>query len=223
MSLYLSHLRLSDSPPMQAVASLLSPAGDGARCSAHHKLVWAAFSDAPDRQRDFLWRAMGKRDFLTLSARPPVQTDLFQPHEVKDFAPCLARGETVEFLLRANATRMKKEGRNRVDVVMDALYALPPDKRRRERLSVATREAEAWLMRQGEQAGFHPQSVTVEHYRTEVLPDARGRTRGRPQFGILDLKGTLRVDDPDRLVGKLEAGFGRAKAFGCGLMLIRRA
>ncbi|MDX2120628.1 MAG: type I-E CRISPR-associated protein Cas6/Cse3/CasE, partial [Gemmatimonadota bacterium] len=43
------------------------------------------------------------------------------------------------------------------------------------------------------------------------------------QIGVLDLEGTLYVTDPSAFLGALGAGFGRAKAFGCGLMLIRRA
>ena len=43
------------------------------------------------------------------------------------------------------------------------------------------------------------------------------------QFGILDLTGLLEVTDPPLFLSHLAAGFGRAMAFGCGLMLIRRA
>ncbi|WP_243641924.1 type I-E CRISPR-associated protein Cas6/Cse3/CasE [Rhodovulum steppense] len=45
----------------------------------------------------------------------------------------------------------------------------------------------------------------------------------QPQFGILDLEGRIEVTDPEALLARLARGFGRAKAFGCGLMLIRRA
>jgi CRISPR system Cascade subunit CasE len=31
------------------------------------------------------------------------------------------------------------------------------------------------------------------------------------------------VDDPSRFLVSIQRGFGAAKAFGCGLMLIRRA
>ena len=33
----------------------------------------------------------------------------------------------------------------------------------------------------------------------------------------------IEVTDPPAFLARLAAGFGRAKAFGCGLMLIRRA
>ena len=43
------------------------------------------------------------------------------------------------------------------------------------------------------------------------------------KLGLLDLSGTLRVSDPATFAARLGQGFGRARAFGCGLMLIRRA
>lgn len=51
-----------------------------------------------------------------------------------------------------------------------------------------------------------------------------GRGGAAPmRVGVLDMEGVLEVRDPERLVAALGAGFGRAKAFGCGLMLVRRA
>jgi CRISPR system Cascade subunit CasE len=43
------------------------------------------------------------------------------------------------------------------------------------------------------------------------------------KIGVLDFEGVLEVTDPDRFVDAVAQGFGRAKGFGCGLMLIRRA
>jgi CRISPR system Cascade subunit CasE len=40
---------------------------------------------------------------------------------------------------------------------------------------------------------------------------------------VLDFEGVLEVTDPVRFLAALANGFGRARAFGCGLMLIRRA
>lgn len=49
------------------------------------------------------------------------------------------------------------------------------------------------------------------------------RSRRDARIGVLDFDGELEVLDPERFVAALAVGFGRAKAFGCGLMLIRRA
>jgi CRISPR system Cascade subunit CasE len=43
------------------------------------------------------------------------------------------------------------------------------------------------------------------------------------EFSALDLSGVLEVQDGEPFLAALLSGFGKAKAFGCGLMLIRRA
>ncbi|TCP41356.1 type I-E CRISPR-associated protein Cas6/Cse3/CasE [Rhodovulum marinum] len=223
MSLYLSRIRLSRSPSAQALSGLLMPTEAGPRRSAHHGLLWAAFADGPNRRRDFLWREERDGTFLTLSERPPLAMDLFEPHEVKEFAPVLAPGQMLDFVLRANATRTKRDGKRRVDVVMDALHAIPQGARAAARMGVAGREGAAWLARQGEAAGFKVVRAAAGDYSTVALSDHRGPRKGQPQFGILDLEGRIEVTDPDAFLARLARGFGRAKAFGCGLMLIRRA
>ena len=42
-------------------------------------------------------------------------------------------------------------------------------------------------------------------------------------FSTLDFDGILTVNDPAAFLLALSRGFGAAKAYGCGLMLIRRA
>lgn len=222
MTLYLSKLRFSRSPSAQALASLLNPIDTGARLSAHHKLLWSAFADGPERARDFLWREAGQGEFLTLSARPPGAHDLFEPPQVKLFAPTLGAGDRLRFTLRANATRKKRDGK-RVDVVMDALFATPSGARAEERMAVASVEGAAWLSRQGAKAGFTVLDARAEDYRAQALEGYRGPRKGQPQFGILDLVGHIEITDPEAFLAQLSSGFGRAKAFGCGLMLVARA
>jgi CRISPR system Cascade subunit CasE len=224
MTLLLSHIRLARSPAAQALAPLLTPVDPAARRSAQHNLLWSVFSDGPDRRRDFLWREERDNSFLTLSSRPPAQTDLFQPHHIRDFAPVLAPGDRLDFQLRCNATRQKRgENPQRVDVVMDALSSVPAQDRATHRMALASQEGKAWLMRQGEKAGFAVLEAEAADYSVEVLPGHRGPRKGQPQFGILDLTGRIEITEPAAFLAQLPLGFGRAKAFGCGLMLIRRA
>lgn len=221
MTLYLSRLRLSQNPSVQALDALLNPVGQGARADAHHRLIWAVFADTPDRRRDFLWREDGKGNFFTLSARPPLASDLFKA-DVKPFVPALQPGDRLEFTLRANATRDRK-GLGRIDVVMDALHAVAPEARADQRMAIAQREGAAWLVRQGDMAGFLVVQVEVGDYSVTALPGHKGKRKGQPQFGILEMSGVVQVTDPAAFLAKLANGFGRARGFGCGLMLIRRA
>lgn len=241
MTLYLSRLRLSRKPSARALDAILNPSEPGPKIDAHHRLLWAAFADSPDRRRDFLWREERAGEFLTLSARPPAPGDLFEAAEVKDFAPRLGPGDRLAFALRANATRTQKTGKVtgsgkehkvHIDLVMDRLHSIPGQTALGEdlvserpilRMKLAQEAAAAWLARQGEAAGFRLIGVEVGDYSVAALPGHRGRRGGQPQFGVLDMTGTLEVADPAAFLARLAQGFGRAKAFGCGLMLIRRA
>lgn len=247
MTLFLSRLTLSRKPSNAALDGLLNPADPGRRMDAHHRLLWSAFTDGPDRRRDFLWRQERPGVFLTLSARPPELSDLFEPPEVRDYAPTLSPGDRLAFALRANATRTVKTGgqsitgkekKSHVDLVMDALRQFPgrkdlpkdaPSLRAPERDAIAQTVATEWMIKQGEKSGFRLEesegrwSVEVREYSVATLPDHRGPRKGQPQFGILDMTGLLTVTDPPAFLAALAQGFGRAKAFGCGLMLIRRA
>jgi len=230
MTLYLSRLTLNRAAGMAAVSSLLDPDAAGPATDAHHRLIWTLFGDRVDRTRDFLWRADGKGRFLVLSARPPQGNDLFAPPEVKEFAPSLAPGDRLGFSLRANATKTRKTGattrsgaehKAHDDIIMRRLHPLTTG-RAEERARLVEQEAQSWMALQGTASGFTPEEVAVEDYSTVELPGKRGGRGKPPRFGVLDLTGVLRVDDPAAFTPALARGFGRAKGYGCGLMLIRR-
>lgn len=230
MTLWLSRLTISRAPSVSALKALIDPADRGTAKDAHHRLIWSAFADDPDRRRDFLWRAENDGRFHVLSARAPSPSPFFEPPEVKAFAPDLRAGDRLEFVLRANATRTRKRERNgreqRVhdDVVMHALKALPPGAPRDEARGPAAASAACeWMAGQGVRGGFAPLDVQVSDYSVQALPGHRGPRKGQPQFGVLDLTGILEVTDPIMFLDRVAGGFGRAKAFGCGLMMVRRA
>lgn len=221
MTLFLSRASISRQPSVQALNALLLPDDAGDRTDAQHRLLWTLFADDPDRRRDFLWREERAGEFLILSAREPMVSDLFSRVDVKPFDPDLKAGDRLSFALRANATRTKK-GIGRVDVVMDALFALQQDQRAERRMEFAQAEGAAWMKRQGERNGFRLLNCEVADYSIHALPRHRGSRKGQPQFGVLDLQGTLEVLDPEEFGQALQNGLGRAKAFGCGLVLVRR-
>lgn len=232
MTLYLSRLRMARNPQVAALAQLLNPS-DANRClDAHHRLLWSAFATGEQTARDFLWRHDGRDGFLVLSARVPQASPFFEPLQVREFAPVLKTGDRLAFTLRANATRTRvmerdvasgKQHKAHVDLVMDALHTVGPGERAERRMTLAQEAAEHWMARQGEQHGFRLDQVTVGDYSVLTVPVDARRGKGQPRFGVLDLSGTLTVTEPVVFLHRLAAGFGRAKAFGCGLMLIRRA
>lgn len=233
MNLYLTRARLKRDASIDALRRVLLPPDADARAAAAHRLVWALFSDSPNRARDFLWREIGPGAFLTLSSRrPPESHALFEVDAPKEFAPNLQPGDQLAFSLRANATVAKKiDGKSRgkpCDVVMDALHSVPRGERATKRADAITSAGRRWLVRQGESAGFSVRtgpergedgSVRVTSYSVLRLPHRGAEMR----FGVLDFEGVLTVVEPGLFLASLARGFGRAKAYGCGLMLIRRA
>ena len=217
-TLYLSRLSLRRA----ALTPLLLLTGSGAQAGAAHRLIWAAFADGPERKRDFLWRQDEKRRWFILSSRLPEDPHQLFEVESKPFAPILKKGHRLTFALRANAvvTRKGEEGSpKRCDVVMDRLHAFPKGERALERDRLAVEASRDWLTGQGAKSGFRLDRADVVAYHMEKIP----RHRQKPiELGVLDLEGDITVEAPELFLPALAAGFGKAKSFGCGLMLIRR-
>jgi CRISPR system Cascade subunit CasE len=222
--LFLSRARLRRDAPVTALAELLVPTNPADRVGASHKLVWALFADSADRRRDFLWREEKPGHFMALSARPPEDPHRLFDLDFKPFTPVLAAGDRLAFTLRTNPVVARPEARGergkRHDVVMNALRTVPKSGRAASRPEVVRKAGRAWLAGQGQTHGFAPVGdVDVDGYDSLRIP----RPAGKPAvFGVLDLSGVLEVQDPVRFLARLVQGFGRARAFGCGLMLIRR-
>jgi CRISPR system Cascade subunit CasE len=221
-TLYLSRLSLRRDASLATLAPLLIPGDSRGRVEAAHRLIWAAFSDGPERKRDFLWRQDDKRRWLALSSRRPDDAHQLFEIESKIFAPVLEKGHRLTFVLRANAvvTRKDEGGRQkRSDIVMDRLRGFPQGERATARGRMALEAGRDWLAAQGAKAGFSVDRVEVIAYRTEKIP----RDRNKPiELGVLDLEGDITVAKPELFLPALAAGFGKAKGFGCGLMLIKR-
>lgn len=249
--LYLSRAALRRDVPSSALRALLVPDDESARIAAGHRLVWTLFGDRADRTRDYLWREADAGVYYLLSRRPPEDPHgLFVLDPPKEFAPALNVGDRLAFSLRANATVARRQpGRMRngrpasvpCDVVMDALYGVPSGERAAARYDAVDRAGQAWLERQGQRCGFilstpasdvddrgdndaddsevTTRALRVTGYRTLRVAHAGPAAR----IGILDFDGKLEVRDPAVFTAALAQGFGRAKAFGCGLMLLRRA
>ena len=248
---FLTRARLRADAPGAALRPLLVSGNGSERVSAGHRLVWTLFGDTADRTRDFLWREAEPGLFFVLSSRlPEDHSGLFELDEPKPFAPSLNAGDRLGFTLRANATVSRGgKGKRRgtvSDVVMDALHSVPPGERAAARGKAVAQAGSRWLASQAGKAGFsvgaepNPQkidgfehspargdetaavdgnSVVVSAYRTIRLDRRRGDSAS---LGVLDFDGVLKVRDPVLFVASVLKGFGRAKAFGCGLMLIRR-
>ena len=121
--------------------------------------------------------------------------------------------------------------RIRHDVVMDAKHRmgwknLLPEERP-ALANVAYEAGSRWLGEKEARLGcrIEPDRLRVDGHFVHCLKgrrDEKGVCRGIT-LSTLDFEGELRVTDPDIFSPALLNGIGPAKAFGCGLLLVRRA
>jgi len=237
---YLSRVSLRSDVPAAALRELLLPIGEDQRVASAHRLIWTLFADSPDRARDFLWREGRPGEFYVLSERKPDDRhDLFRVDPPQVFAPSLRVGDRLGFVLRVNATVSRSSGPGRrgkpCDIVMDAIRSTPQGGRTEARKGLLNQVAIKWMSERGAKCGFalpeqandenadpmHLGPLQVLGYRTMRMDRRNGKQK--LSVGVLDLQGELEVRDPTLFLTSVKDGFGRAKAFGCGLMLIKRA
>lgn len=226
--LFFSRVRLSDSQGVRAIVQMLRPEGDEQRTVAAHRLLWMLFAENEGTKRDFLWREIDStgyaKSYYVLSSRPPVDQHRMFNVETRPYVLDVPERTDLAFDLRVNPTLVRTVNgkKTRHDIVMDALSKVPagPD-RAGKREAIAQEAGAAWLAAKGESCGFKLRSdALVENYRSLRLGK---REHGKPMsFGVLDVKGTIRVTDPALFAQSVAAGFGRAKSYGMGLMLLRR-
>ena len=193
MSLYLSRLRLRRDAALSALAPVLAPDDGSGRADRSHRLLWAVFSDGPDRKRDFLWREEDLGRFLVLSARAPLDPHHLFEIETKTFKPELAKGDKLRFVLRANAVVSRKTGGSRGrrdDIVMHRMHAVPKGfERAQRRDEIACEAGRDWLRNQGAKAAL-PSKPAM---RRDIAPSRflrKGRCRSNSACSIS--KGGLR-------------------------------
>lgn len=225
--LFLSRVSLRPDPSVATLAPILFDAAGRHRSEASRRLVWSLFADREDRQRDFLWREDAARRFYVLSHRAPEDRHRLFKLETKPFEPALAPGDRLAFSLRANATVARARGAGaragkRDDVVMAALRTIPRHERAEPRKDLIRTEGLAWLRRHGAAAGFEfsDGDVVVDGYDPVTI---RGEGKAALRLSVIEFDGTLTVCDAATFLARIAQGFGRGKAFGLGLMLIRRA
>lgn len=146
---------------------------------------------------------------------------------------------------KTNDASTKRTRGVRHDVTMDALHSVPKEARAQKRYEVAECEGVKWLSQQLVNSGAQLRPVVGDEFcfgwdeetTTAPLLDCRlnayevvqlkrshkGGGHRAGTLGIVDLEGTLIVNDPTEFIGTVARGFGKAKAFGCGLMLLKRA
>ncbi len=206
-----------------------------------HQLLWKLFdlprTSSPE-QTPFLFRSElsdGLPLFYVLSRVAPRDTSGKWRVDPREYRPDLRAGDRLAFKLRANPIvsrgTVKGQRGQRHDVVMDAKQRMgwmdvPPDERP-SLAHVAYEAGSCWLRDKEARLGclIEAKRLRVDGHFVHCLKgrrDEKGNCRGIA-LSTLDFEGELSVTDPEIFLPALLKGIGSAKAFGCGLMLVRRA
>ncbi len=201
----------------------------GTDCYAAHQLLWGLFPNDGFKKRDFLFHKderNGLFSFLVVSREKPVETETLSVQS-KKYTPQLSEGVKLAFTLVGNPVIARKtEGKNhsvKHDVWMDAKKeAQEKGFSSTEIRSSCETAAKEWLIRQGERTGFHcsGESILIDGYQQNRF--YKGRGKGLIRFSSIHYEGLLTVTDPSAFTKMLAEGLGKSKAFGCGLMLVKR-
>lgn len=224
--MYLSRIRFTPDRRLEMVRQLREG------LYGEHQMIWSLMPGDAGAKRDFLYHrddSTQKPFYLLLSVRQPVVEHNFLDAETKTFDPKIETGERLYFSLRANAvvTRKVDDTSNRrirrdiVEAKLDTIKAEYPDPQDRPPNALIRDEAgQDWLQKQGERNGFRPSDILVENHQFHHVTKP-GDTNKR-HFTSLDFHGWLEVTNVELFQKALFLGLGRSKAFGCGLLLVRR-
>lgn len=223
--------------------SLITPTPGHERDAAHewtggayleHQWLWRFLPAPPGTARKFIFRRRdvdGLPRFYVVSEHEPIAPSTHWQVQRKAYAPELVAGDWMAFNLRANpvvTTRNAAGKAARHDVVMrEKTRLLQARKMTRWADWTATdrpampdlvrQTCGQWLLARCERLGIavDEPSLCIEGY------EQHGGKAGQLRFSSVDFSGKLRVVDPAALRQSLYFGVGHAKAFGCGLLLLR--
>ena len=201
-----------------AVAAILANAASN---DDGHALVWSLFEHLDKGDRRFLYREEGPGRYLVVSTVPPGDAGGVFHVEHKPYEPDFSVGDRLSFALRVNpAVAIREQGKRgrRTDAVMHARAQAASGEQRRDIDKDAV--LEEWLRPRLMARGADLQSMTVSGW---TVRTARRPGQGRHNLAVADIEGMLTVTDPAAFTPSLFAGYGKARAYGCGLLLVRRA
>ena len=172
---------------------------------ALHQQLWQCFPGRPEAKRDFLFRCDHEGAVLKILMLSGTRPEICPGAEwdgVKEFEPVFPVGTLYSFRLRANPTLRAKADRK--------LRAITGEE-----------ELHAWLVRKGEQNGF---ALRSEPEYSNCRLERFAKAPGGPGISlhVVELGGVLAVTDSAAFGEAFRRGIGRGRAFGCGMLLLKR-
>lgn len=192
-----------------------------------HQVLWRLFNNNPDAERDFIYRYEPIRNtpaYYIVSKRKPVDSSGLWNIQIKNYSPIIKVGQCFSFILRVNPVKTKRGKRH--DIVMHEKYNMDYknlDKSvRLSQQELIEKVGYEWLDSRALDSGFSidDTAVRIDGYQ----PHISGRKKGKKEirYSTMDFQGTLEVVNIEAFEKTLMKGIGKAKSFGCGLLLIRK-
>lgn len=215
---------------------------------SEHQWLWKFFPSRENQRRDFIFRRHELEKmprFYVVSQRPPTAFSEAWHVQSRVYDPQLLDGQRLSFQLRANPVITKKNGAGksqRHDVVMqakkqlltehglskEAKWADWKDESNKPLLyELVQKHCAVWLEGIAKRNGFEIALTDEEVPQHKLQVDAyeqsnTGKRDHNILFSTVDFSGELLVVNPELFQLALFNGLGHAKAFGCGLLLVRR-
>ncbi|MEN8205529.1 MAG: type I-E CRISPR-associated protein Cas6/Cse3/CasE [Pseudomonadota bacterium] len=181
-----------------------------------HRSIWQAFPEAPEQDRDFLFRiekrASCKAQVLIQSHRQPLEglegIRLLATKRLKLELPEV--GSRLHFYLIANPIKTIKDEHGRLDRNGEVKKCRVP--------LIKEGDQVEWLKRKLAKA------ATVEMLEIDKqLPLNFRKNKHLGKIQTYAFRGNLRIQSSEQLCECILHGVGPAKAFGCGLLSLARA
>lgn len=215
---------------------------------AEHQWLWKFFPSSANQTRDFIFRRYELEQvprFYVVSQRPPTAFSEAWQVQSRIYDPQLQEGQRLSFQLRANPviTKKSKDGKSqRHDVVMQAKKQLLAEHGLSKEAKWADWEDESnkpllyelvqkhcaeWIDGVAKRNGFEIALTDEDESQRKLQVDAYEQSKADKRdhnirFSAVDFSGELLVTNPELFLPALFNGIGHAKAFGCGLLLVRR-
>lgn len=233
--MYFSVITPAENLLRQAAHELAKPLAQSSY--AEHQWLWQFFPSSEEQSRDFIFRRHALEQiprFYVVSQRPPTAFSAAWQVQSRSYDPQLLEGQRLSFQLCANPVVTKKNdaGKSqRHDVVMQAKKQLLAehgfnaeakwkewqDEDNKPLLyELVQKTCIDWLQSRASNHGFTVIAASVDAYQQ----NRAGKREIR--FSTVDFSGELLVTDPELFQQALFNGLGHAKAFGCGLLLVKR-
>lgn len=187
-----------------------------------HRQLWRLFpgearetrSSEDEVRQGFLFRVEEHQvgcpaRLLVQSKRSPEVSPGLELIGTREFHPQPSAGLRLSFLLTANPVKTITDGQRDTK---------PGKKSEKCRVPLIQEEDQrAWIERKLASAGQIEVASVLPHQPIFFRKKNRGGKLVTATF-----EGVINVRNPDALIALLENGVGHAKAFGCGLLLVRR-